>query len=86
MFGYVSLDPAEVLPPEPARGRQRYRFEPELGDYTSLLDVDVRRLRPLVALEEEPGSADPTNDRHHGSEYLGAPWIASASIPDARQR
>lgn len=55
MLGYVTLEPAEFVSTESYRGIQGYRIQPEFGDGTNLLHVDVRRLRPFVAVEEESG-------------------------------
>lgn len=53
MLSHLSLEPAQLTPAEATRRRQTYRIQPELGDCTRLLDVNVRRLRSLVAVEEE---------------------------------
>ena len=39
-------------------------FEPELGQVLVPLHVDVRRLGPVIGVEEEPIGASPEHGRH----------------------
>jgi hypothetical protein len=49
---------------EPVRVGKLHRLEPELGLAVPLLDVDVGRLLPLAALEEEAKAFDPEQRGH----------------------
>jgi hypothetical protein len=66
----VLVSPHELLrAPElmhlpPSWVGQGYRREPELGDLTGLLDVDMGWLAPLVAVEEEAQGTDPSHGGH----------------------
>ena len=60
----LSLKAPKVRRAEPSRGGQGYHSEPELGDGTAPLDVDVRRLRPLVGVEKDPRGAEPEDGWH----------------------
>lgn len=64
MIQDLVLEPAEFTSAETTRCRQDYWIKPELGQGSGLLDVDVSRLGPLVAVEEEPRGADARDRRH----------------------
>ena len=61
------LDLAQFAAVEAVVGGQRDRIEPELGLVPACLDVDMRRLLPLIAVEEEPEASDPKDSRHRHS-------------------
>jgi hypothetical protein len=69
VFQHLLLEPAKLTPAETARCCQGYRIEPELGQGPSLLDVDVRRLGSLIAVEEEPRGSDAKDRRHQPRAY-----------------
>jgi len=53
------LDLTQFTPVEAVIGSQRDRVEPELDLVPACLDVDMRRLMPLVAVEEKAKATDP---------------------------
>ena len=56
--------PVELRTPETAALVEADGFEPEIGQVLVALHVDVRRLRPVAGLEEEPVGASPEHCRH----------------------
>lgn len=54
MFDDEPLQVTKLVAAESAGRLQAYRLQPELGNGTGLLHVDVGRLRALIAVEEEP--------------------------------
>jgi hypothetical protein len=64
-----SLKFAKLVSRKPARLRQGYFTEPELRDLPLTTNVDVRRLVPFVAVEEESGSPDSGDIRHASKVY-----------------
>jgi len=58
------LDGGQFTPVEAVVCGQGERVEPELRLIPARLDVDVRRLLPLVAVKEEAESSNPQDRRH----------------------
>jgi len=60
------------MPRHSATARESHRIEPEFGDPTACLDMDVGGLDPVARVEEEPKSPDAKNCRHRADIPAGA--------------
>src|SRR5215470_1221787 len=72
MFDHQSAQPIYLMRSEAARFRKAHRFKPELGHAITMLNMNVRWLRSLQAIEEEaiPGcSKDGWHRRTYDDRY-----------------
>ena len=85
MLDYKCPHSVYLMGPEAVGSRQADRIQPKLGDLVAVFDVDMRRLRPFQAVEEEAESSNPQNCWHRST--LGTSYDASrlgSTRPTAR--